>query len=202
MGPGMMDEYAIVRRIHPSSPPLSPLISIYAFSIDERAALAFSTLAWLVLAMAYTMPAMPPTPMAETLPMLAGSPKKRIPEAATGSLLSARVRLGDGSHKLVQSADHRVRGRAASAHTPSSRVRDEDGDRTGEGDGEQEETTVGLGEVTGKRGASPVLDKEREDEQDRNGQEVVVEHRVPVLEAGDLDALAHEEDLKSVKNMR
>lgn len=36
--------------------------------------------------MAYTTPATPPTAMAETFPRFAGSPKNRIPDAATGSL--------------------------------------------------------------------------------------------------------------------
>ena len=56
-----------------------------AFSLP-RACFALSILAWFVFAIAYTTPAKPPTPMAETFPRLAGSPKNRIPEAATGSL--------------------------------------------------------------------------------------------------------------------
>lgn len=41
----------------------------------------------------------------------------------------------------------------------------------------------------------PVLEQHRRDEEDRDGQQVVVHHGVPVLEAGELDALAHREEI-------
>lgn len=43
---------------------------------------------------------------------------------------------------------------------------------------------------------APVLDQNGEDDQDGNGEQVVVVHRVPIFEAGDLDSLSHAEDLE------
>jgi len=48
---------------------------------------------WLFFAIAYKIPAKNPTDTAETDPNVTGSPKKIMPEAATGSLLSAPVML-------------------------------------------------------------------------------------------------------------
>ena len=48
---------------------------------------------WLFLATAYRMPAKKPTPIAETEPGVMESPKKSIPDAATGSLFNAPTML-------------------------------------------------------------------------------------------------------------
>ena len=48
---------------------------------------------WLFFAIAYRTPAKKPTDTAETDPKVTASPKKIIPDAATGNLLSAPVIL-------------------------------------------------------------------------------------------------------------
>lgn len=57
--------------------------------IDSDAFRALSAFDWLFLATAYTIPAKKPVPMAETDPVVTGSPKKTIPDAAIGSLFNA-----------------------------------------------------------------------------------------------------------------
>lgn len=52
-----------------------------------------SALAWLFLAMAYTSPAINPMVTAETEEKFTGSPKKIMPDAATGSLFNAPTML-------------------------------------------------------------------------------------------------------------
>lgn len=42
---------------------------------------------------------------------------------------------------------------------------------------------------------SPVFQQNRGNDKDGNAEQVVVEHRVPVLEAGQLDSLSHGQDL-------
>jgi hypothetical protein len=60
---------------------------------------ALSALAWLFLATAYTIPAKNPNNTADTDPKLTGSPKKTIPDAATGSLFSAPTILITDKYK-------------------------------------------------------------------------------------------------------
>ncbi len=99
----------------------------YCLESPPRVARAFSILAWAVLATAYTTPATPPTAMAETLPRLAGSPKNKIPDAATGSLRARQRTFPQcgAMHLLVQGTDHRVGSGAADANAPRGRVGDE-----------------------------------------------------------------------------
>ena len=54
---------------------------------------AISAFFWLFFATAYTKPAKNPTPTADTDPNVTGSPKKIIPDAATGSLFNAPTML-------------------------------------------------------------------------------------------------------------
>jgi hypothetical protein len=48
---------------------------------------------WLLFAIAYRIPAKKPTDTADTDPKVTASPKKIMPDAATGNLLSAPVML-------------------------------------------------------------------------------------------------------------
>lgn len=77
------------QRIHPHNP-----IQYHGLRVDKGMILsgafaAASAFFWLFFATAYTIPAKNPTETAETDPKDTGSPKKIIPEAATGSLFSA-----------------------------------------------------------------------------------------------------------------
>jgi hypothetical protein len=85
-------------------------------------------------------------------------------------------RGGGGRAKglTVKSSNHRVGRRAGDPDAPGGRVRDEDSGGTGEGHGEEESATSVLGEVSGQRLGSPVLEEDRGDDEDRDGEEVVV----------------------------
>ena len=50
-------------------------------------------------------------------------------------------------------------------------------------------------QVEGERLGSPIFNEDGEDDEDGNGEQIVVEHRVPVFESGDLYPLSHKEDL-------
>lgn len=67
--------------------------------------LELSAFFWLFFATAYTTPARKPTAIAETDPRVTASPKKIIPDAATGSLLSAPTIL---SKKRSHQSQRRV----------------------------------------------------------------------------------------------
>ena len=54
---------------------------------------ALSAFFWLFFAIAYRTPAKKPTVTADTDPKVIGSPKKIMPDAATGNLFSAPVML-------------------------------------------------------------------------------------------------------------
>lgn len=83
---------------------------------------------------------------------------------------------GHGDGQLVEGADHRVGGGRGHAHAPGGGIGDEDGRQTGQDHSEDDAVAVGLGEVAGQVGRGPVLDEQSEDDQDRDGQQVVVEH--------------------------
>lgn len=89
----------------------------------------------------------------------------------------------------------RVRGRAADAYTPCSAVRDEYCCCAGKDNGREQNVAVLWWEVGLERLVAPVLKDEGADGKNGDRQEVVVEHRVPVLESSDLDALLHEQDV-------
>lgn len=59
--------------------------------------MADSAFFWLFFATAYTTPAKKPTETADTEPNVTGSPKKIMPDAATGSLFNAPTMLNDMS---------------------------------------------------------------------------------------------------------
>lgn len=42
----------------------------------------------------------------------------------------------------------------------------------------------------------PVFDYERHEEKDRDGEEIVVVHGVPVFETSELNSFSHDEDLR------
>jgi len=61
----------------------------FASGMIASACIRDSIFFWLFFAMAYTTPAKKPTLTADTEPVVTGSPKNNIPEAATGSLFKA-----------------------------------------------------------------------------------------------------------------
>lgn len=82
----------------------------------------------------------------------------------------------DGDGELVEGADHGVGGGGGDAHAPCRGVGDEDGRQAGEDHGEDDGGAVLDGEVLLQVGVGPVLDEDGRDEQDGDGEEVVVEH--------------------------
>jgi hypothetical protein len=104
---------------------------------------------------------------------------------------------GNGDGELVESSDHGVGGGGSNTDTPGGGVRDEDGGETGEQDSEHNGVTLVSGEVALHVGGRPVLEEEGEDNDHGNGEKVVVEHGVKVLEVGQLDTLAHTENVGS-----
>lgn len=91
-----------------------------------------------------------------------------------GSVEEDQTRDGDG--KLVQGTDHGVRGGGGDTHAPGGGVGDEDGGDTGDDHSEEDTVAVSLGEVTGQVGSGPVLDEQSGDDENGDGEEVVVEH--------------------------
>lgn len=83
---------------------------------------------------------------------------------------------GKRNGELVQSSNHRVGGGRGHTDTPSGSVGNEDGRRTGEDHGEDNAVALGCGEVTFNVGGRPVFGKDRKNDEDGNGQKVVVEH--------------------------
>ena len=115
----------------------------------------------------------------------------------------------------------RVGGRRCRSDAPSGRVRDEDGGGTREAHGEQQERTTFSRAARRKARQfpihlstlytfhlravnsqvqvqvlrTPVLDDDRGDDEHRDAQQIVVKHRVPILEPGHLDPLSHGEHI-------
>lgn len=90
---------------------------------------ADSVFFWLFFATAYITPAKKPTEMADTEPSVTASPKKIMPDAATGSLFRAPTMLNVVFIEPRARHDTRnlllpVRGTAGYTHTPCSGVRD------------------------------------------------------------------------------
>lgn len=82
----------------------------------------------------------------------------------------------DGDGKLVEGANHGVSGRGGDADTPRRAVRDEDGSETGV-DHADEEGVAGLdGKVLDQVVVGPVLEEQGEDDQDGNGEKIIIEH--------------------------
>lgn len=50
-------------------------------------------------------------------------------------------------------------------------------------------------QVPCKAGGGPVFGQEGKDDKDGNREKVVVEHRIPIFESGDLDPLSHKQNL-------
>jgi len=82
----------------------------------------------------------------------------------------------DGDGELVERADHRIGGGRCHADAPGGAVRDEDGGQARVDHADHELVARLLGEVAGQVLGGPVLDQERADDQDGDGEEVVVEH--------------------------
>lgn len=82
----------------------------------------------------------------------------------------------DGDGKLVEGANHGVGGRGGDANAPGRAVRDEDGSETGVNHADEEAVARLDGEVLDQVIVGPVLEEQGEDDQDGNGEEVVVEH--------------------------
>lgn len=100
---------------------------------------------------------------------------------------------GQSNRQLVQRTNHGVSGGRSHTHTPGGTVRDSDGRGTGNQNGHNGSISVLGGEVEGKVSRRPVLENEGQDQQNWNGQQVVVEHGVEVLEVGQLDTDSHEQ---------
>lgn len=84
------------------------------------------------------------------------------------------TRQSDG--KLVEGANHGVSGGRGDTNTPGGGVGDKDGRKTGQNHGDHDAVTVVLGEVAGQVGRRPVFEKKGSDEENRDGEQVVVEH--------------------------
>jgi hypothetical protein len=81
---------------------------------------------------------------------------------------------GDG--QLVEGTDHGVGGRRRDADTPRGSVGDEHRGETGKDDGSHEIGAQRWGEVPVDVGLRPVLEEERAQEDNRDGEQIVVEH--------------------------
>ena len=71
----------------------------------ESACDLVSAFFWFIFATAYSIPEKKPTPIADTEPVVTGSPKNIIPEAATGSLFSAPTILIFGLVLTLRTAE-------------------------------------------------------------------------------------------------
>ncbi|CAG8532459.1 4217_t:CDS:2 [Acaulospora colombiana] len=121
---------------------------------------ARSALAWLFFATAYTIPAKKPNSTAVTEPKLTGSPKKTIPDAATGSLFSAPTILPENVVLVVTRMHQAVEYEIQTAAAP--------------------ENAMAVSKTVGPR---PILDEEGKDCEQWNRQEIIVEHGVPPTES-------------------
>lgn len=103
---------------------------------------------------------------------------------ARGSLLRAPTILiiVSGCKRYGNGYGLRVGGRGGDADTPSGSVADENRRETGEDHGDNQVVAVNFGEVADQVGRGPILGKERENQEDRDGKEVVVEHSYRPLE--------------------
>jgi hypothetical protein len=91
-----------------------------------------------------------------------------------GSIEEDEARDGDG--QLVESADHGIGGRRGDADAPGRAVRDKDGGQTGVYHANHQLVTRLLREVARQVLGRPVLDEQRADDQDGDGEQIVVEH--------------------------
>jgi hypothetical protein len=83
---------------------------------------------------------------------------------------------GEGNGELVEGADHGVGGGGGDADAPRGAVGDEDGADAGENHDEEHFALLARREVDGDVGGGPVLEEEGANEEDGDGEEVVVEH--------------------------
>lgn len=83
---------------------------------------------------------------------------------------------GQSNGKLVQRANHGVCRRGGDTHTPCGGVGDEDRRETGKNHGHDNVVAAFHGEVAVNVGRGPILSQERENDEDGNRQQVVVEH--------------------------
>lgn len=83
---------------------------------------------------------------------------------------------GEGDGQLVEGADHGVGGGGGDAHGPGGGVGDEDGGEAREDHHEDDGVALVRGEVLGDVGGGPVFDEDGGDEEDGDGEEVVVVH--------------------------
>lgn len=104
---------------------------------------------------------------------------------------------GQSNWQLVQGTHHRVGGGGGDTHTPSRTVRDSDRGSTRDQNGNEGSVSVLSWEVQSKVSRAPVLKHEGGNQQNWNGQQVVVEHGVEVLEVGQLDTDSHEQNKSS-----
>lgn len=97
-------------------------------------------------------------------------------DAAEGDGGVEEDQAADGDGELVQGADHRVRRRRGDADAPCRAVRDEDGGQARVDHADHQLVARLLGEVLGQVLGRPVLDQQRADDKDGDGEQVVVEH--------------------------
>lgn len=103
----------------------------------------------------------------------------------------------DGDWELVQSTNHGVGGRGGDTDAPCGGVGDEDGSKSRVDHGHDLAVAGCYWEVLVEVGGRPVLDDEGQNDQDWNGEEVVVEHSIPILKVHLLDDLAHAQEVRS-----
>lgn len=101
------------------------------------------TFFWLFFATAYNRPAKNPTPTADTDPKVIGSPKKSIPDAATGSLFKAPTILRSSKLATVikrqRFATLPISCATRHPHTPCRSIRDTNCSCSRKGDREYQE---------------------------------------------------------------
>ena len=101
---------------------------------------------------------------------------------------------GQCDRQFVQGTDHGVGGGGGDSDAPARAVGDPDGGCAGDDHSKPDTDPGGWREVQVQVGRRPVFQQEGGDQQDRDGQQVVVVHGVEVLEVGQLDSLSHEEN--------
>lgn len=109
----------------------------------------------------------------------------------------------NGNWKLVKRTNHGVCGRRGNTDTPSRGVGDQDGSETRVDHSHDLGVSGGDWEVGVEVRAGPILNQEGKNDQDRDSQQVVVEHGIPILEVHLLDDLAHAQQItRSEKDVK
>ena len=97
-------------------------------------------------------------------------------DTGEGDWVAKEHETRQGDWKLVEGSDHGVSSGGGNTDTPCGRIRDENSRQSGEEHGHVESVTGIDREVLGHIGTGPVLNEERADHENWNGEKVVVEH--------------------------